>query len=78
MAADAMNPGCIQVPRGASVEFVNQDREMHTATDQAAPPAFDLDVPAGTSARTPALGGPAVVEAACTFHPAMRVTILVP
>jgi plastocyanin len=78
LVADLMNPGCIQVPRGASVEFLNQDREMHTATDQAAPPAFDLTIPAGTSALTPALDGPAVIEAACTFHPAMRVTILVP
>jgi len=78
MVSDAMNPGCIQVPRGASVEFLNQDREMHTATTQSGPPAFDLDIPAGTSALTPPLDGPAVIEAACTFHPAMRVTILVP
>ncbi len=78
LVADVMNPGCIQVPRGASVEFLNQDREMHTATDQSAVAAFDLTIPAGTAALTPPLDGPAVIEAACTFHPAMRVTILVP
>ncbi len=78
MVADVMNPDCIQVPRGASVEFLNQDPIMHTATDQAAVPSFDLDIPGGSAALTPPLGGPGTVEAACTYHPGMRVTILVP
>ena len=78
MVADVMNPDCIQVPRGASVEFLNQDPEMHTATTESGTPAFDLLVPAGTSASTPPLDVPGTVVASCTFHPAMRVTILVP
>jgi plastocyanin len=78
MVADTMNPDCIQVPRGASVEFLNQDPEMHTATTESGTPAFDLLVPAGTSASTPPLDVPGTIVASCTFHPAMRVTILVP
>jgi len=78
LVADVMNPGCIQVPRGASVEFLNQDPILHTATDQAAVAAFDLLIPAGSTALTPPLDGPAVIEAACWYHPGMRVTILVP
>lgn len=77
MVADLMIPGCIEVPRGAPVEFLNQDPEMHTATAQSGPATFDLDIPAGTSGLTPPLDGPAVIVAACTFHPAMQVTIFV-
>ena len=78
MVAGVMNPDCIQVTRGASVEFVNQDLEMHTATDQAAVPAFDLLLPPGSAERTPPLDGPGTIVASCTFHPAMQVTIFVP
>ena len=78
MVANVMNPDCIQVPRGASVEFVNQDPILHTATDQAAVPSFDLTIPGGSAAVTPPLGGPGTIEAACIYHPAMRITIFVP
>ncbi len=75
VVAGACNPGCIRVPAGSSVTFINQDRTEYLFSTSG-PPAFDLIVPAAGSASTPALLVPGTVAIAAVHH-AATVTVLV-
>jgi plastocyanin len=77
LVANAFNPGCITVQRGAIVEFYNQDPDAHTATTVSGTPAFDLVVQPGGVAQTPRLDVANAIQVTSTFQPAMQLTIFV-
>jgi plastocyanin len=59
---------------GDVVEWKNQDFVAHTAT--ARDGSFDVDLPAGTSAKVP-LTKPGEIAFVCRYHPGMAGTISV-
>jgi plastocyanin len=68
-------PEVVSVPSGATVTWVNEDRDPHTATEDGG--AWDTQVIGNEESKALIFDGPADYEYYCTLHPYMTGRIIV-
>ena len=68
------DPAELTVPKGAEVEFVNNDAELHSVTSES--DGFDLELDPGKSEKVD-FNTPGTYDYYCRYHPEMAGTIVV-
>jgi plastocyanin len=77
LAGMSFTPSCAKVAAGTPVTFTNGEADLHTATSDAGPSDFDSGTLTQGQSFTITFPAARTVQAYCTFHPTMRITLFV-